>query len=328
MILPQWKNKKEAYKEALHYLKGRQEGKIKSWLTPFSKLNDAVVNGLEWHSLIILGGRPGSGKTAIKDQIINESFKLNPDMKFRVLEFSLEMVNKVSVIREFSSITSKSYKELCSADQKISNDIIIDCYNHAKKSVDNPIDIVNEAPTVEEFEAAVKQYMEEHCQVINEEGISKKIYTNTVITIDHSVLLRKSKHHSTSTDMLYELGSTLTDLKRRYPIIFIVLSQLGRSIDTAERNENGKYGNYILESDLFGGDALMQHAEVVIGINRPALRKIKLFGPDKYIIDDDNILVWHFLKCRNGDLRMSFFKAEFHKMKISEISPPAKASRI
>lgn len=55
--------------------------------------------------------------------------------------------------------------------------------------------------------------------------------------------------------------------------MFIVLSQLNRNVDNPERNEDGKYSNYILESDIFGGDALLQHADTVIGINRPAKQK-------------------------------------------------------
>ena len=114
----------------------------------------------------------------------------------------------------------------------------------------------------------------------------------------------------------------LTELKRKYPNAFIILSQLNRNIDSPERSENGKIGNYILTSDIFGSDALLQHADTCVGINRPGLSKIRFYGPDKYIINDDTTLVMHFLKCRNGDTRMSFFEARFAEMKINEIPPP------
>jgi len=128
---------------------------------------------------------------------------------------------------------------------------------------------------------------------------------------------------------LYNLGEMVTELKRRYPIAFIILTQLNRGIDNPERNEDGKYGNYILESDIFGSDALLQHADTLIGINRPAKQKIRFYGPDKYIIENDRVLVLHFLKCRNGDARMSFFKAEFERMRISEMpTPPQQEKRV
>ena len=70
-------------------------------------------------------------------------------------------------------------------------------------------------------------------------------------------------------------------------------------------------------------DALLQHADLVVGINRPAKQKIRFYGRDRYIIDDDRIMVLHFLKCRNGDVRMSFFRGEFERMQIVEIPTPA-----
>jgi hypothetical protein len=124
--------------------------------------------------------------------------------------------------------------------------------------------------------------------------------------------------------MLYNLGETITKLKRKYPIAFIVLTQLNRNIDSPDRVINGTIGNYVMTSDIFGADALLQHAETVIGINRPGLYKIRYYGPDKFIIDDENVLAFHFLKCRNGDTRISFFKAMFQEMRILEISPPSK----
>lgn len=317
-----WSSKENAYRKAITYIKKRKSGEIKSWKTPWLKLDDAVVNGLEWHSMILLGGRPGTGKTSIKDQIINEGFKLNKEEDYNVLEFSLEMVDKVTVIREFSSITGKSYKDLLSANTPVTDPIINACISHAKESLHNKIDMVTDPPTVKEFANIISSYMKEH--IVEENGTRR--YTNTIVTLDHSVLLEKSPHHKTKTDMLYELGETITALKRKYPIIFIILSQLGRDVDTAERNINGKYGNYILESDFFGGDALYQHADVAIGVNKPAKRKIKYYGPEKYVIDDENILVWHFLKCRNGDTRMCFFEAQFEQMKVKEISPPQKVN--
>jgi hypothetical protein len=109
--------------------------------------------------------------------------------------------------------------------------------------------------------------------------------------------------------------------------MFVVLSQLNRNIDNPERAIDGKYGNYILESDIFGSDAMLQHADTLVGINRPAKQRIKYYGPDRYIIDDDKTLVLHFLKARNGDTRMSFFKANFERMEISEMPTPQTATR-
>jgi hypothetical protein len=319
-----WTSQKKAYSQALGYIKARKNGTITSYKMPWNKVNEAGVNGLEWQSLLVIGGRPGSGKTLIKDQIIREGFTNNKGQTFRVLEFQFEMVAKASKVREYCSVLQKPYKYICSAfnEDKLTDDDLETLVEYSRNAVNidkAPVDIVEEPCTVNDFIKIVESYMKEHC-IKNEDGTTT--YINTVITVDHSYLFKKDKTENSKTDMLYNLGEALTLLKRRYPIAFIVLSQLGRHVESPERNENGKYGNYILETDILGGDALLQHADMVIGVNRPATKFISYYGPDRFIIADDTVLVFHFLKCRSGDTRMSFMKAAFDKMEVHELSTP------
>lgn len=319
-----WSSQKQAYQKALSYVHARQQGTITSFKTPWKKVDDAGVNGLEWQSMTVIGGRPGTGKTLIKDQMIREGFENNKGQNMRVLEFQFEMVARASKVREFCAVLGKPYKYICSAYEhnKLSKEDFDKLHEYSKQAVNidkYPVDIVETPCEVTMFEKIIESYMEKHSQILDEKT---KVYTNTVITIDHSLLFKLSKAHKNKTDMLYDLGETVTSLKRRFPIAFIILSQLGRHVESPERNENGKYGNYILETDIFGGDALMQHADMVIGINRPAMKFIEYYGPDRYIIADDTVLVFHFLKTRTGDTRMSFFKAEFDKMRVTEMSTP------
>jgi len=324
-MIGQWKSQKEAYQESLIYLKGRKNGLITSIKSPWSKFNNASTNGIEWNSMTVIGGRPGSGKTLIKDQFVRSAFPLNSAENFRVLEFQLEMVGKNSAIRAYASELGTSYKYLCSAEGTLSDDDLAKCFEYAKKAIKYPIDIVEEAPNVLEFKTIIINYLNKHARILqcSKTGNNIKEYTKTIITLDHSILVR-NKPKQGKTDMLYELGEVLTELKRKYPIAFIILSQLNRGIDAPERNEDGKYGNYILSSDIFGSDALLQHADMVVGLNRPGIQKIRFYGPDRYIIENDKILVMHFLKCRNGETGLAFFNAIFENMKILEANTPPK----
>jgi len=306
-----WESQDRSFKEALVYMKNRKEGLEKSIYTSWPKFNDAGTDGLEWNNTLIIAGRPGSGKTLIKDQIIRDSFILNPHDDYRVLEFSYEMVGRTSAIREFSSVTGLTYKELCSAGSKLSASILYKCQEYAKSRVNYPIDIISKPMTVNQMREQIDRYMNLHK--------GKK----TIITLDHTLLVKKAPFHGNSAQaMLFDLGEFFTQTKRDYPCMFIALSQLNRNIDNPDRAVNGKYGNYILESDIFGSDAMLQHADMVVGVNRPAKQKIKYYGPHRYVINDDRTLVFHFLKARNGDARMSFFKAEFEQMKVSEMQTP------
>jgi len=169
--------------------------------------------------------------------------------------------------------------------------------------------------TVNQMREQLDMYMDEHK--------GKK----TIITLDHTILVKRAPYQNNRLDMLFELGEFFTQAKRDYPCLFIALSQLNRNIDNPDRAVDGKYGNYVLESDIFGSDAMLQHADTLIGINRPAKQKIRYYGPDRYIIKDDRTLVLHFLKARNGDARMSFFKGEFERMQISEMATPEQQDR-
>lgn len=323
-----WRPQKDAYQQALDYMMGRKEGRITSIKTPWPKFNDATADGIEWNSTTVIAARPATGKTLIKDQIIRDAFDLNSDTKFRVLEFSLEMVGRVSSMRSFSAFIGRPYKYLCSADGILSNEDLAMCYEYAKKMVQLPIDVIDEPCTVNEFRQTIAEYMDAYSiERRDNDGKIHREYTKTIITLDHSLLLKKAPFEKDKLDTLFALGEALTDLKRKYPIAFIVLSQLNRDIDRPERNEDGKYGNHILESDIYGADALLQHADTLIGVNRPAKQKIRFYGVERYVIEDMSVLVFHFIKARNGDTRMSFMRAEFDKMRVSEMPTPPTQER-
>jgi replicative DNA helicase len=152
-------------------------------------------------------------------------------------------------------------------------------------------------------------------------------YTNLLVGIDHSALFRVGKGQKDKFEMLNSLGEALTMMKKKYPVAFVVLSQLNRNIDAPDRQRDGEYGNYILDSDIYGSDALLQHADVVMGINKPSIRKIRQYGPERFLITDEDMLVFHFLKSRNGTTRISFFKLDRTTMRIIEIDTPAQATK-
>lgn len=318
---PAWKSHAEHYKDALKYMLDRRNGDVYSFKTPWPKFNNASTQGIEFNTITVIGGRPASGKTLLVDQMVREGFALNPGLNLRVLQFQFEMLGRSSKLREFSAVAKKTYKYLCSAEDEgvvITKEVFDKCKNYAATAAKYPIDIIDTPLPVEEIKNQIVNYMNHHATIIG----GKKIYHNTVITLDHTVLVKKVKGEANKNETLYNLGEMCTELKKLYPIAFILLTQLNRDIDRPERNEPGKYGNYVLESDIFGADAILQHADLVAGINRPAKRFIKVYGPERYLIEDDSVLVVHWLKSRNGEVGMSFFKAEFHNMRIVEMDTP------
>ena len=314
-------SERDALRKALTKIAARSRGEIKSLRSAWPKFNDAFCDGLEWRTITVVGARPGTGKTLFMEQLISDIIEYNTDQEFRILKFQMEMVDETSGIRKLSLNTGADYNTLMSKSQKIDKALFNKClhYYNATETTDI-IDVIYDACTVDEMCATIRYQMEKHRK---EDGT----FVNMLVAIDHSALFKNGRGQKDKFEMLGALGEALTMMKKRYPVAFVVLSQLNRNIDDPKRAIDGDYGNYVLDSDIYGSDALLQHADVVMGINKPSIRKIRQYGPDRYIISDEDTLVFHFLKSRNGTTRISFFKLDRDTMRIVEISTPACATK-
>jgi len=315
-------SERDALRKAIIKIEARRQGDLKSLRSAWPKFNDAFCDGLEWRTITIVGARPGTGKTLFMEQLISDIIEHNPDQEFRILKFQMEMVDETNGVRKLSLNTGADYNTLMSKGGKpVDKSIFYKCVDYYEKSVERDfINVVYDACTTDEMCATIHYEMEKHKK---EDGT----YTNMLITIDHSALFRVGRGQKDKFEMLNALGEALTMMKKRYPVAFVVLSQLNRNIDNPDRSRDGEYGNYILDSDIYGSDALLQHADVVLGINKPSIRKIRQYGPERYIINDEDLLVFHFLKSRNGTTRMSFFKLDRESMRIIEVDTPAQATK-
>ena len=314
-------SERDALRKALTKIAARSRGEIKSLRSAWPKFNDAFCDGLEWRTITVVGARPGTGKTLFMEQLISDIIEYNADQEFRILKFQMEMVDETSGIRKLSLNTGADYNTLMSKSQKIDKALFTKClhYYDVTETADI-VDVVYDACTVDEMCATIRYQMEKHRR-------ADGTFVNMLVAIDHSALFKNGKGQKDKFEMLGALGEALTMMKKKYPVAFVVLSQLNRNIDDPKRAIDGDYGNYVLDSDIYGSDALLQHADVVMGINKPSIRKIRQYGPDRYIISDEDTLVFHFLKSRNGTTRISFFKLDRDTMRIVEISTPACATK-
>lgn len=315
-------SERDALRKALLKMKARRSGELKSLKSSWPKFNDAFCDGLEWRTITVVGARPGTGKTLFMEQLISDIIEENKDHKFRVLKFQFEMLDETNGIRKLSLNTGSDYNTLMSKGEPVDKDLYARCvqyYEETEKT--DVIDVVYDPCTVDEMCATIHYYMEAHK---DEAGN----YINVLVTIDHSALFKVGKGQKDKFEVLYALGEAMTYMKKHYPIAFLILSQLNRNIDNPERSKDGDYGNYVLDSDLFGADALLQHADVVLGINKPSIRKIRFYGPERFIVNDEDLLAFHFLKSRNGTTRLSFFKLDRENMRIVEIETPPQATKI
>ena len=315
-------SERDALRKAILKIKARRKGELRSLKSAWPKFNDAFCDGLEWRTITIVGARPGTGKTLFMEQLISDIIEHNADQEFRILKFQMEMVDETSGVRKLSLNTGADYNTLMSKGGiPVDEKVFYKCVDFYDRTVNSDfINVVYDACTVDEMCATIHYEMEQNKK-------PDGTYTNLLVGIDHSALFRVGKGQKDKFEMLNSLGEALTMMKKKYPVAFVVLSQLNRNIDAPDRQRDGEYGNYILDSDIYGSDALLQHADVVMGINKPSIRKIRQYGPERCLITDEDMLVFHFLKSRNGTTRISFFKLDRTTMRIIEIDTPAQATK-
>lgn len=321
-----WIPKHESFSSTISYLKDRKAGKIKSLLTPWSRLNQAGIRGLEWGNVLTLAARASVGKSLWKDQFVSEAFVLNSNQDFRVLSFEWEMDLITSNVRELGAHLNKSYQYMCSAGHEglegvLSDTEIKKCINYFTNKVkkvdnkwDSKIDVILQTLSPKDFEKTCLEYADAHPN------------QNILITVDHIRL--GEKMGQPETEMLYEFAKVFIRLKRREgpnKISFIILTHLNRNILSPERSEEGKHGNYVTDADVMGSDNLMQGTDILIALDCPAQRQIRYYGSARHIIEDDRVLVSHYLKVRNGAKGICFNRALYEEMKIIEIDEPARA---
>lgn len=311
-----WRHISDIRNETLNYIKQRRVGLIKSIRTPWAKLNNVLMDGLEWGSIYIIGGRPGSGKTSIVSQITNLAHLNNPGQDFSILNFQFEMGDRVIGARELTKPMSMDMKKLFSADpvDKLNSSDLQKIEEYYKEKVNDDVYFVTDPLTSKDFTKEVLKFYA---------TVKKPI----IVTIDHSVLVKKGVDEATQLESLYNLSSEMVTLKKKIPnSMYIVLSQMNRTIEDHTRRQSGTIGNYPTSSDLFAADALMQNADAVILLNRPDLMGISEYGPEKIKVED-GMIVFHLIKNRFGEQSMLFFKQDLKYFMVNE-APTPKTSKV
>lgn len=304
----------DIYVEGIKYIVGRQKGVVKSIRTPWSKVNKAGVGGFEWGTIITLGGRSGTGKTTFVNYFTRRAHQLNPDQEFDVVDLQFEMPDKQTAVREFSSVTGLKYEQLLSGEVPLDNNVIDEIKVFITMHKDRRIFSVDTPMTVKEIRQFLIDYYEENKRPM-------------IVTLDHSVLVKNDRGELSKMDMLGHLGEMLTEMKKKVPIIFIILTQMNRGIEDHSRRLPGHIGNYPTAADIFGADALYQHSDIVMVLNHPWKLHIKEYGPEKWQVGPETMAL-HFIKSRNGSNKICFFdfNGDSNSFTQMDINPPNAAN--
>lgn len=310
-----WKRYGDLMMDGVTYLNNRASGKTKSLRTLWPSFNKIGLNGMEWQSLYVIGARPGIGKTLIAGSITRDLQRLNPDQTFSVLHFQFEMLGRNMAIRELSSASNLDVRYLQSAQDNGTPPLSEQDYNklviYAQKQGHRREYVVDTATTVAQMQEIVEKfYMETKLPF--------------VVTLDHTLLVKKGASETSKQQTLELLAIAMTNLKNKYPVIFIVLTQLNREIDNTDRHVAGKLSQYPSESDVFGSDSLLQCSDVMIAVNKPSKQQLQIYGPHRWIIEPHmkDYLAFHVLKNRFGEPSIQWYHAHYKTMTLDEVAAP------
>jgi len=167
--------------------------------------------------------------------------------------------------KDISAKTNMSIKEIYSAGNKLPSSALLTIQDYLDSMKNFPLYVVDHVGTVSNIKDTILYYCSENRLAEKQRSL--------VITIDHSLLIKAEdgEDEKTTIDRLYH---TLIALKKYLAgigikVIFIVLSQLNRNIETPERITNSKL-HYPNKNDLFGASSAYYSSDYVIIIHRPA----------------------------------------------------------
>lgn len=208
---------------------------------------DEKIKGFRKSELIIIGGRPGSGKTTLG---MNVAYRMAKDGK-KVLFCSLEMsevelheriVKSITGIYDFESMAPQQWEELISVSKELYNKIPLRIYDKPGMTI---------------------------------EDIFRKTYQKKpdIVFIDHLSILRTTKNFSGNryAEVSYLTGQ-LKILAREMDIPVVCLCQLNRQVE----GRNIKAPNL---SDLRDSGSIEQDADIVSFIYRPEYH-LRMNEPD------------------------------------------------
>lgn len=251
--------------------------------TGFTDL-DMHTTGFHPGELIVVGARPGMGKTAF---CLNIATYVGIEVKVPVALFSLEMSKELIVLRMVCSeaeVDSKSVRSGYHTKEDYRKLV-----NAAGRLAEAPIFIDDAFNTVLEMRAKARRLKAEH-------GLG-------LIIVDYLQLMRGEGSFSSREQVISDISRSLKALSKDLSVPVIVISQLNRSCE--QRGDD----KHPIIADLRESGAIEQDADTILFLYRGDYYKAK--GAEEGVADLD------IAKQRNGPtLKVNLsFLAKFTKFK-------------
>lgn len=287
--------------EAKNVIEDRQKGIPFGYVTRWRQTNQLLGGSLGFGQNLVIGARPGVGKSAYVNLLAFDIIELNPNIDTIILYWNFEMSAYRQGIRLISNKLSLSVNELMSAKHPLEKEAIENITAIIKTFQTKPLYFINVPVTVKKFYETVEQ-------------VQMKYPKHRIVNIlDHTRLIKKENENK-EEEKLNALMEVANEVKLKMNATNILLSQLNRNIESNERR--AEYFKPLI-SDLFGSDSVGQFADTIFMLYRPEqynLHNVEEYG--KTIPAKDKIFN-NIVKNRDGNLGLLIYN---HNLKHNQIT--------
>jgi len=299
----------KAADEILSYMDKRRSGNSYSLSTRWEKFNNQCMGGIEPNSIYTFAGVSGSGKSSFLNMLESDLFEMNPKANFVVLSFNFEMLSSRQVGRKISNALNKTTQQLYSglSYDKLSDEDLKKAFETAENIKKLPIYYVDVPGNVDDIKNTILEF-------------SKLDFVKNkwlIITLDHT-LLTKGKAGEKEREILANLQYMFMEMKKFKQNTIIQLSQMNREIENTDRLSNPSM-HFPTRRDIFGGESVFLASDYVIVLHRPELLLLRAYGPANWPVA--NLVYMHFLKNREGELKVLTFENNLEHNRIIECKP-------
>ena len=303
-VLPQMRPMPVVIDEANEKIRQAKEGLRSSYITRWTKLNDAI-DSIQECEIFVIGGRPGSGKSAVLNLLVQDIFDqhLNPYPTLGAY-LSLEMPAYQQIIRYYSNSQQIESKKILSTRNPITDAIYEDLLK-AGEGLKGMNILFYDIPLVPEAIGNTIIDM-----------VNKNPGVQIILVIDHSrLVIGDALKEEIKIRRTMEIVNHLKNDKNVH-LITILLSQMNRDIEK-ERDRRRMGQSLPVMADLFGASAIEQYATTVILLHRPEMYGLKTFNINGEH-DAKDLLIFNVAKQRNGWTGAVLLRSKFQYYDIHD----------
>lgn len=215
--------------------------------TGFTFLNQNLLGGTNKSDIITISGLSSAGKSTFANNLSYNLATLNKNT--RVIIMSYEVPGRKLAAKKISANIKRSLRDMYTDKTPIDK-------KEFEVFENVPIDVIEVPINVNQIAKIIDIYCNEHH--------NDRVH----VIFDHTLLIDNLRGES-DMETLVTLANFCNKTKKKYNIVYILVSQLNDSMLRPERLRNSS-GHYPNQTDIFGSRAIYHVSDCVIALVMPS----------------------------------------------------------